>query len=1192
MQNIMKYGLYKENMSHTHNRRTNWSWLTALVAIACLFFGAATMQAQFETASVLGYVHDNSGAAVPNATVTLTNVATNVSQTAKTDGEGKYEFNSIQIGDYTILTTASGFQETRIAKFNVATNARQRVDVSVSPGTVNQVVEVTSAAQLLETETSSRGTVVQTRAVENLPLNGRSYADLVLLAPGVRKSQLENNGTSSREASFNINGQRSAFNNFLLDGLDNNNYGTSNQGFANENIPPSPDAVNEFRVETNNYSAEYGRASGAVINVSTRRGTNQYHGKAWDYIRNTNLNAVGPFPGAVGTPKPVLIRNQFGGTFGGRIIKDHTFFFVDYEGVRQISRSIQNATLPNAEQRAGIFNLYTNNGTGGVTSTPIPLKNPVTGTTYSGVVPSVAMTPFARAVLAALPATNSPYAVNDYANGFSSNYSSLPRGVIKDDKGDGRIDHTFNQKWSMFARYSHHLGYLFDAPNIPGRAGGNANGNTHILNKQIAGGVTWVISGSKLLDIRFAWTKNEGGKTPIGQGDSSLLTENGITIGIPTDPSLVRDLNVQNISSFSQFGAQPSSPQFQNPTIYNPKANFTWVKGKHSMKFGYEYQAVNTVVNDFNPSYGQDNYASGFSNNGSPANSSPVTSSYSTQLSQARNLADFMFGNRSSYSLTNYQVVNLRQRFNFMYFQDDMKLLPSLTVNAGLRYEIATPQWERDNKLANFDPATKTLIQAKNGGVYDRALVHVPTKNFAPRIGFSWTPRSKTVIRGGYGISFTQYNRAGGENNLTYNGPNVVNATINNPAPTGANSCITANDATQDQTTCFRQTQQGYAPTLTAPANFNPLKATSRYIPANFATGYVQSYHFGVQYQLPHAMVLDIAYVGNKGTHLQILADYNQATPCLGASVAACNSTVVGGVAQTYQNRRPVPTFNDIEIAWGGGVSNYNALQAKLEKRAGALYLLNSFTYSRTFDLASGHLETAYGDNSRVNFANPRNDYGPSGYDQPLSNTTSILYDLPYGRGRHFGSHANGLMNAVLGGWQLTIINTMTSGLPFNITYSNSATSTTAATGGSGASTVGALYTTDLVTVRPQHITGAPLKANASARVKTRTSLTGYLPRTSYDFPSYSLYGNTSPYGNVRRNMLRSYAYFNTDLGLHKAFDLWKESTKLDFRAEAFNALNHVNYTAPDGNISNGTFGAISGAFPARTLQLAAKFIF
>ncbi|MES2393816.1 MAG: carboxypeptidase regulatory-like domain-containing protein, partial [Acidobacteriota bacterium] len=557
------------------NAESRFTWRLAValvVAFLLLVPGAMSAFGQFGSASVLGYVRDNSGAVVPNATVKLTNVATNVTSTSTTDKDGKYEFDSVPIGNYKVATEAAGFQASETAAFTLSTDARQRVDVGLKLGTVTAQVEVTAAPGLLDTETSSRSQVIGTREVENLPLNGRSYADLVLLAPGVRKSTLENQSASSREASFNVNGQRSAFNNFMLDGLDNNNYGTSNQGFANENIPPSPDAVAEFRVETNNYSAEYGRASGAVINVVTRSGTNKFHGKAYDYLRNTNLNAIGPFtpakdPNTGQSVKPVFIRNQFGGTFGGPIVKDHTFFFADYEGLRQIfTNQVSIVTLPNAEQRAGTFLLHK---VGGAT-TPITVTNPVTGTTYTSGSIASASTPFALAVLAALPANNT--GAISATNGISNNYVASPRGTIVDDKGDVRVDHHFNQKVSLFGRYSEHRGTIFDPPTVLGRAGGNGNSNVHLLNRQIAAGTTWVISANKLLDIRFAYTKNEGGKSPYGQGHSSLLTENGITNGVPTDPMIVRDLNAQSVTGFTQFGAQSSSPQFQNPIIYNPKA--------------------------------------------------------------------------------------------------------------------------------------------------------------------------------------------------------------------------------------------------------------------------------------------------------------------------------------------------------------------------------------------------------------------------------------------------------------------------------------------------------------------------------------------------------------------------------------------------------------------------------------------
>ena len=1150
-------------LSRPRERRSvSFCLLLILLCVSRLSF------AQFDSASVLGYVRDASGAAIPAASVTLTNARTGITQLTKSDDSGKFEFSSVLIGTYRISSEATGFSRTETEPFALTVNARQRVDVELKTGSVTEAVTVSSAPTLLETETSSRGAVIAAAQIENLPLNGRSYADLALLVPGVRRSALENQTTSSREASFNINGQRSAFNNFLLDGLDNNNYGTSNQGFANENIPPSPDAVEEFRIETDNYSAEYGGASGGVINATVRRGTNQFHGRAWDYNRNTAFNAIGPFR-PVGGVKPSLIRNQFGGTFGGPIFKDRTFFFADYEGVRQISKGLTQSVLPNADQRAGIFVLHRVDGS----TAPIPLRNPVTGVVYSnGVIPATDMTAFAKAVLAALPANNVPVAG---ATGFGNNYLATPRGTVKDDKGDLRLDHKWNEKLSLFFRYSQHEATIVDPVPIPGNAGGNSNGNVHIYNQQVAAGATYTVTPSSLLDARVAFTWNEGGKFPYGLGQPSLLTTNGITDGIPTDPRISRILNGQAIGGFSQLGAQTSNPQFQNPYVINPKVNYTFIHGKHSMKVGYEYQSITTAIDDFNPVYGQDNYASGFSGvtTGNPTDTAAGQTS-STQITQARNLADFMFGNRSSYQLNNFVIIDLLQKMNFMYFQDDIKVMPNLTINAGLRYELVTPQYVDGNHLANFNPSTNSLTQAKSGSLYDRALVNMPLNNLAPRLGLAYSPDTKTAIRSGYGISYTQFNREGGENLLAYNGPYIVGATINQVTPTTSNVCTSD---TQDQTLCFRQTQQGYSTSLVTPAAFNPLKVQSRYIPRNNPTGYVQSWHLSVQRQLPGSIVLDLGYVGSKGTHLMVLGDQNQATvqSTLGSS---CSINPTGSGTATYQNggcatlqsRRPISNFAGIEVATGVGISNYNALQFKAEKRyGGGLYFINSFTWSRGFDYASGHLETANGDNSRVNLANLRGDYGPSGYDQPLNDTTSILYDLPYGKGRRFGGSAPFVVREALGGWQLTIINTSTSGSPINPNY-----------------TIPSGFTvSDLLTYRP-NVTGKVL-APSSSRVKTSSSVNGYFNTASVAVPY-----TANPFGNAQRNAVRGPVFNQLDLGLHKAFDLWREGTVLDFRGEAFNVLNHVNYGAPDPNRSNSTFGSITSFFPARQLQVAAKLIF
>src|ERR1700721_226976 len=329
--------------------------LPLLAVMVFLCWQAALSFAQFETSAVLGFVRDTSGAPVAGSKVTLTNVATGVTLTIQTDGQGHFQFPDVHVGNYKIAAAATGFNDSVTDPFAVDVSTRQRVDVTLKPGSVSETVTVSGAATQLETETSSTGTIVSQTQVQDLPLNGRAYGDLMALAPGVRRNVLENQSVTSRDASFNVNGQRSEFNNFLLDGLDNNAYGTSNQGFSNQSIPPSPDAIDEFRVETDNYSAEYGHSAGGVINVSIRSGTNKFHGKTYEYLRNTIFNAIGPFTPPTnpltGKPhKPALLRNQFGGTFGGPIMKDRLFFFGDFEGTRQDVHAVNLATVPTADQ--------------------------------------------------------------------------------------------------------------------------------------------------------------------------------------------------------------------------------------------------------------------------------------------------------------------------------------------------------------------------------------------------------------------------------------------------------------------------------------------------------------------------------------------------------------------------------------------------------------------------------------------------------------------------------------------------------------------------------------------------------------------------------------------------------------------------------------------------------------------------
>jgi hypothetical protein len=1082
-----------------------------------LFLTAFPAAAQYETASVLGTILDPSGAAIENAAVTVENVQTGVKWALTTNETGDYTALNLRIGTYQVSAQATGFKVAKSDPFALTVGARQRVNLSLQVGEVTETITVEAAAEALETESSDRSQVIRSQQIVNLPLNGRSYADLALLSPGVRKSAI----SGSRDASFNVNGLRSSHNNFLVDGVDNNAYGTSNQGFSNQVVQLSPDAVEEFRVQTNNFSAEYGRAGGAIINASIRSGSNRFHGTVYEYLRNTKLNAVGFFRPQSGV-KPSLVQNQFGFTFGGPIMRDKLFFFGDYEGFRKVERNLDFASLPSIEQRQGRLG--------------VPVRNPITGVIYAdGVIPTSAMTPFAVKVLGDLP---TPIRTTQLGALPSNNWEYLTPVPSKDNKGDIRIDHYMSDRLHIQGRYSDRLLKRTENSVIPGNSGGNSNGNVRVLNRQILGGFNYSLSPTSLIDFRYAAGWTEGGKSAIGSERGSMLQEYGIP-GLPDTPVIGGGLTSQSISGFTAMGRQGSNPQFQNPFVRNPKINYSKILAHHTLKAGYEYQAIDTDIFDFNPQYGSDSYGGQFSR---------PTGAASTNL---YNLADFFMGLRSSYSLNNEVVLNYRQRMHFFYLQDDYKLSRKLTLNLGVRYEFATPQWEAQNRIGNFDPATNTLIQAKDGSIYDRALVHPDRNNWAPRIGAAYSVTSKTVVRAGFGTSYVHFNRLGGENLLGYNGPNIVNVGINQSITQPA--CVG-----QAYLNCFRTTQQGYPSGLVSPANFSTANTRTNYTPADYKTSYVNSYHVTIQQELMDSWILDLGYVGNAGRGLMILGDYNQAVPNQPGQNLALNA------------RRPIQGFDFIQISFGGGISNYNAFQAKLEKRfSSGIYFLNSFTWSKAQDNAAGHLESSGGDNSRVNYRNLAGEYGLGSYNQPFNNTTTVVMDVPFGRGRPWGQSLHPIAEAILGGWRATGINTMTSGLPVNITY--------------GPPT--AFSVSGAPTYRPNYLGGD--------LYSTERSSSNYFNKAAFIAPSTQTPNDPSrPFGNLGRNVAVSPAIFNLDFGLHKSFRV-REGVALDFRTEFFNILNRTNFATPNNNVLAGNFGTITSlATTPRQIQFALRLSF
>lgn len=1107
-----------------------------LAVMLCLFLFPAVLLAQFENGSIVGTIHDGTGAVVSGATVAVTNISTGVVSTRTTNDSGDYEVPALRVGQYNVKVTHEGFSPANATDITVSVSSRQRIDLTLKVGDTNTTVEVSGVSLQVETDTSQRGQIITQYQTAALPLVSRNYSDLIGLTTGVRQttgsmSTASNTGLL-REGSFNVNGQRSIFNNFLLDGMDNNAYGESNQGFSNQIIQPAPDSIAQFQVVTNNESAEYGRASGAVINVAFAQGTNQFHGRVYEFLRNTDLNARGFFSPA-GTKKPQFNRNQFGGNIGGPILHDRLFFFLDYEGFRQIRKQVSTATLPTPNQLLGKFSKT--------------VYDPYTGTPYTAgtsILNASDISPAAKTIaglISQLPNTGAT----------TSNFTTLQRSQNFSDKGDLRLDYTMNSRNSFFLRVSDLKQNATDFPIFGLPLDGNSNGKQRILDQQVAVGYTRVISSNQLLDARFGLSRTKAGKF-----STSIGTNAGINFpGLPTDPIVAGGIPGIGITGIAALGRQTTNPQFQNPALLNPKINYSWVIHNHSLKTGYEYQHTWMAVQDTNPLYGGFTFGGAYSRQyagGKVVNSETATTD--------NYFADFLWGASSAYSLSSYFVAHLRNQSHFAYVQDDWKVSPRLTLNIGLRYEYSTPYYEQKNLQSNFDPTvamgpnplSAIVPVSMSGNKYG----YNPDRNdFAPRFGFAYTVDDKTAIRGGYGISFSHYDRAGSGNILAINPPEALFVTVTQ-APTRAGGAGT-----------YTPIDQGFpSSTLT----FNPITDNISYIDSNrYRDSYVHNYYLDVQRTLMKNTLLDIAYVGNHGLKLLQFANYNQANP---------------NVITAGKFTRPIPTYGDITIALHEAYSHYDALQVRYEQRMVAgLTLLNSFTWSHALDNAGASLEA--NTPSMQDYRNPAADYGQSEYNQPLINTTSLVYELPFGRNRRF-MNTGGILNQVLGQWQVSAVNQAQSGFPYQINYSPS---TQNQVSGIAASYRGSnLY-------RPNRVPGVALNSIDKSK-STGTSLQ-YINLAAVSLPPSLVNGVlASPFGNMSRDPGRSPIYNNLNIAFNKRFDTPVETLKVEFRGELYNAFNHTNFTTPGGGIgtsANGlTGGTITNTFDPRIAQFGLKVLF
>jgi hypothetical protein len=1152
--------------------------------------------AQYENGSVVGTIRDATGAPIPNADITVLNTATGVSVATKTNGEGDYDVPQLRVGVYTVTATAPGFSGAKAQNITVSVGNRQRIDLGLKVGGAETTVEVSDVALQVETESSQRDQTITNQQTEGLPLVNRNYTDLLATVTGVRQAPTAATTSSNlnaevRTGAYNVNGQRSVFNNFLLDGMDNNSYGESNQGFDNQIISVPPDSVEQFSVVTNNESAEYGRSSGATINVASLGGGNQFHGTIYDFLRNTDLNAGGFFKptliGNTGTvvpfQKPTTNRNQFGGNFSGPIIKDKLFFFLDYEGLRSITKPLFALTLPTQNELNGILT--------------VPVANPLNPTvTYPAgtQIPTSAFNPLSLAIvnvfktIPGLPVSGTTATTGGGVN--TDDYSVLVPFKDYYDKGDLRFDYVPSATQRYFLHISDRKETGTNFPTIIEPLDGQSSGPQRILDQQIALGYTGTFGANRILDARLGISRTKAGKTPLSIGS----TDFGIP-GLPTSANLAGGLPAIGISGgFTAFGRQTTNPQFQNPSLLDPKINYTWVKGNHSLKFGYEWEKVWMGVLDNNPLYGSFTYGGGFST----TSTTKVADNY---------WADFLFGTTNAYAIANYFEAHLRETLQSAYAQDDWKIASNVTLSLGLRWEYGSPYSEKNNYISNFDPVSQTLLTISPGavpghgislvsgvtGVYGSTLVNPDLNDFAPRVGFAIAATPKTSIRGGFGISYVHYTRAGSGDIQAINAPQAQFAAVSQIAPTAGNHCnpVPAQIITPGSTTesCYVTADQGFPAQLAT--NFNSATDNITWVPKNTRDSYVENYYFAVQRELFKNSLIDIAYVGNHGLKLQQIINGNQ------QNVVGTNGT---GATATPIYARPFANWpSDITEALNEAYSNYNSLQVRYEQRMVAgLTLLNSFTWEHSMDNASASLEG--NTPSPQDATNLAAEYSQSDYNLPIANVTSLVYDLPFGRGLKFGHDWNPVLDAVAGGWQITAINTAQAGTPFDLTYSPNS-STLAST------QITASYR-GLNLYRPNRVPGQPLTLGRS---KPQAN-TGYFQYVNYNAiqlpPTRNAAGNyVAPFGNLSRNPARTPELNELDLDVNKKFSTPIPRLKVEFRSELYNLFNHTNLYLPSSALSgtllsytngvpaNGTpsgGGIINSTFTPRVIQFALKLMF
>ncbi len=1159
----------------------NVSRSTAVMVMLLTLAGTPHLLAQVESGKVLGEVLDSSGAAIKGAEVTVTNVDTGVTHKVATGGSGEYAVAELQPGNYTVSVEQPGFKKAVQPAFKLDINQVVRVDVTLVPGVVSEHIEVSAVEPLIESQTSSTGQVIEETQVHDLPLNGRDFVQLAYLSPGVNQGEIgavQQGGIPENErgnGSIHVNGLMATNNNFLLNGFDNNE-----QQIGFEVLQPPVEAIDEFKVQTSNFGADIGKG-GAVVNVVIKSGTNNFHGSAFEFLRNSYMDAKNFFDDP-NSPIAPFKQNQFGGTLGGPIFKNKTFFFADYQGTRVRESQTFISTVPTGAERTGDFSDLLVQDTQGniiggqiydpLTTDPVTNQRvafpgniipPCVGTTRRSATGGSCLDPAALNVMNLFPQPNIPGAGN--ANNFLYN----PVASNNQDSVDTRVDHQWRSE-SISATFSFGNVVSTQPDPFPGKAGGGSfSGNIH--NKAYVAGINDVhsFSSTKINDFKIGYTRYTVNAVPFFANED-LATELGIPgINIASNPNTGGMPNIM-ISGYSALGNQDWFPEILNENNYQLKDSFTWTHGRHSFKVGGDViRRQHGFFQTQNPR-GDFTFDQQFTENINDTTDDPGSSLASFLLGNP--IYSFRDGLAGSFGMSWWEIST--------YFMDDFRVSPKLTLNLGLRYDIYTPMVEEHNRIANFDFATGEFVAPSLAGASDTADVQTNYKNFAPRIGFAYTPfnDSKTVVRGGYGIFYSlQADQNDAE--LAYNPTGLFgNQTIQFNANSIPNLQLSTGFATPSD-------PSGGLP----PSSLSDPSGRASAILFHNPTPSIQEWNLNVERQLAKDTILQVAYVGVHGVHLTYLRNLNQALQPLDSNFEVCPTPTdpycADGLGSNYG--RPfyntVPQIAAIRTSANDASMISHSLQVRFEKRFSAGWtMLAGYTFQHSIGVA---------DEDEVVGPEPQNTYdmraerGDVSPDFRHQFTAAWTYELPFGPGKRY-LNSDGPVRWVAGGWQLNGIITMYSGQAVTPLLSYDDTNT-----GSGGARPN-------VYANPYAFTNA---TEAGCPTNSQTLQCWYNPvaygqvsPTTFNYPALAP-GQTFArlYGNAGPGSLRGPAQYNVDFSAFKEFKL-REALSLELRGEAFNLFNTPQFAPPNNTVDiPGLSGSISSTVhSSRQLQVAALFRF